>query len=127
MLAVVMAGGVVGVALREFALLPVAATEDAAAVPLATLVVNVVGSFLLGIVVVALGDRHPLWRAFAGTGMLGGFTTYSAFAVQSAEISASAPAWGVLLAVGAVCLGLAAAALGIGAARAMRTAVGRSV
>ena len=48
--------------------------------------VNVLGSFVLGIVVGRLGDRHPLARAFLGTGVLGGFTTYSAFAVQTATL-----------------------------------------
>ncbi len=89
MLGAVVAGGVVGVALRELLLLSFATDADTSAtslvLPAATMAVNVLGSFLLGVVVGALGDRHPLARAFVGTGVLGGFTTYSAFAVQSAD------------------------------------------
>ncbi|MDZ8171437.1 fluoride efflux transporter FluC [Microbacterium xanthum] len=122
-LGLVVAGGVVGVALRELVLLPFA---SGASVTLATLAVNVVGSFLLGVVVAALGDRHPLWRSFAGTGALGGFTTYSAFAVQAAVAASTAPWVGVLLAVAAVLGGLAAAAGGIALAHRLRDAAGRS-
>ena len=114
MLGAVVAGGVIGVALREALLLPFSAADPAALVlPLATLSVNVIGSFALGAVVGVLGDRHPLARAFAGTGVLGGFTTYSAFAVQSATMIASAPLAGVALALVSVLLGLLAAMLGV--------------
>ena len=74
---------------------------------------NVVGSFALGIVIGRLGDRHPLTRAFVGTGVLGGFTTYSAFAVQPRCSSASRPWAGIALAGVSVLLGLGAAALGL--------------
>jgi CrcB protein len=116
MLGVVVLGGVLGVALRELLLLPFSggqAAADSLVLPVATLVVNVVGSFALGIVVGRLGDRHPLTRAFAGTGVLGGFTTYSAFALQTATLLAAAPVAGLALAVVSVLLGLAAAALGL--------------
>jgi fluoride exporter len=116
MLGVVVLGGVLGVALRELLLLPFSggqAASDSLVLPVATLVVNVLGSFALGIVVGRLGDRHPLTRAFVGTGVLGGFTTYSAFAVQTASLLAVAPVAGLALAVVSVLLGLAAAALGL--------------
>ena len=116
MLGVVVLGGVLGVALREFLLLPFSggpAASDSLVLPVATLVVNVIGSFALGIVVGRLGDRHPLTRAFVGTGVLGGFTTYSAFALQTATLLPAAPVAGLALAVVSVLLGLAAAALGL--------------
>ena len=116
MLGVVVVGGVIGVALRELLLLPLAAQDgapDSIAVPVATAGVNIVGSFVLGIVVGGLGDRHPLTRAFLGTGVIGGFTTYSAFAVQAAGLLASVPLAGIALAVVSVLLGLAAGALGL--------------
>ena len=52
-------------------------------IPLATLAVNLGGCLLMGLLVAAvLGHprRHPLWRPFLGVGVLGGFTTFSAFA-----------------------------------------------
>lgn len=79
-LGLVIAGGAIGVLARELLLLPV----EARALPWATLAVNIVGSLLLGVVVGWLDDRHPQARAFLGTGVMGGFTTYSAFAVASA-------------------------------------------
>ena len=117
MLGAVVGGGFIGVALRELLLLPF--TTDAATaaagllVPAVTMAINVLGSFVLGIVVGTLEDRHPLARAFLGTGVLGGFTTYSAFALHTALLLGSEPVAGVVLAVGSVLLGLAAAALGL--------------
>ena len=55
-----------------------------------TLFVNLVGCFVLGFVLVhgeryltALPNLQSVWRPFLATGLLGGFTTTSAFAVQS--------------------------------------------
>ena len=114
-LGAVMAGGAVGVALRQLLLLPFAGVGEVSvlAVSAATMGVNVLGSFALGAVAGGLGDRHPVRRAFIGTGVLGGFTTYSAFAVQSADLFSGAPLVGIALAVAAVVLGLVAAALGM--------------
>jgi CrcB protein len=50
-----------------------------------TLVVNLSGAFALGILAGVLSARpsaSPLWRPFLGTGVLGGFTTFSALAVE---------------------------------------------
>jgi CrcB protein len=80
-LGVIVAGGAIGVLARALVLAPV---DDPTAVPWVTLGINVAGSLLLGIVVGWLDDRRPLARAFLGTGILGGFTTYSAFAVATA-------------------------------------------
>jgi CrcB protein len=80
-LGVTVAGGAIGVFARALLVAPV---DDPAAVPWVTFVINVAGSLLLGIVVGWLDDRRPLARAFLGTGILGGFTTYSAFAVATA-------------------------------------------
>jgi CrcB protein len=55
-------------------------------VPLATLTVNISGAFVLGVLVVLVGERLPptrYVRAFFGTGVLGAYTTYSTFAVES--------------------------------------------
>lgn len=55
------------------------------AFPWGTLLVNVLGSFLLGLLV-GLGLRGtltPRLKAALGTGLLGGFTTFSAFSVET--------------------------------------------
>lgn len=85
-LGLVVAGGAVGVLARAVILAPVA---DADAAVWVTFAVNIAGSLMLGVVVGALGDRSPALRAFLGTGALGGFTTYSAFAVASAQLLAT--------------------------------------
>jgi CrcB protein len=62
-----------------------------AALPWATLFVNVVGSGCIG-VLLAIGDRPQSWlasadaRNFLMVGVLGGFTTFSAFSLQSFEL-----------------------------------------
>ena len=117
MLGAVVAGGFIGVALREILLLPFgdgsAASPHSLVLAAATMAVNVVGSFALGLVVGRLGDGHPIARAFLGTGVLGGFTTYSAFAVQTVALLGAAPVAGVALALVSVLLGILAAALGV--------------
>lgn len=53
--------------------------------PYGTMAVNVLGCFLIGIVY-ALADRGNLsqeWRLFLATGILGGFTTFSAFSNET--------------------------------------------
>ena len=80
-LGVTVAGGTIGVFARALVVAPV---DDPTVVPWVTLGINVAGSLILGIVVGWLDDRRPLARAFLGTGILGGFTTYSAFAVATA-------------------------------------------
>ena len=86
-----MLGGAIGVALRAALLLPLESADSDLVLPAVTLAINVAGSFLLGILVGWAGERHPLFRAFVGTGVLGGFTTYSAFAVQLVELGGTAP------------------------------------
>jgi CrcB protein len=112
-LGVVAVGGAIGVLLRALMVLPVSGSPDWIVVPAVTLAINIVGSFGLGFVVGLLDDRRPVLRGFLGTGILGGFTTYSAFAVQVAQVGALAPVTGLLLVVLALVVGLLAAALGL--------------
>lgn len=112
-LIVVIVGGVVGVALRAALTLPFGADTHPLTVPSVTLAINLVGSLALGVVVGRLGDTRPRLRAFLGTGILGGFTTYSAFAVQTVDVFTAAPFVGLALAAVSVTGGVAAAALGL--------------
>lgn len=53
--------------------------------PLATLVANVLGCFLAGLVIVWLesrGPSTPFWRSLLMVGLLGGLTTFSALGVE---------------------------------------------
>ena len=80
-----------------------------------TLVVNITGAFALGLLVVWLeaGVRHPLARSFLAVGLLGGWTTYSTFALDAHGLaSGNLPALlGYLVAT--LVLGIGAAALGL--------------
>ncbi|MDQ2837423.1 MAG: CrcB family protein [Actinomycetota bacterium] len=85
--------------------------------PWTTLSINLVGSLLLGVLVVAVTEiwrPHPLTRPLLGTGVLGGFTTFSTFAVQTRSLTAG-PAAGYLAL--SVVGGLVAAAIGMTIAR----------
>jgi CrcB protein len=56
--------------------------------PWATLVINLVGCLLIGAVLATVGHR-PLARAFLATGVLGGFTTFSAYSLETRDLIAA--------------------------------------
>jgi CrcB protein len=59
--------------------------------PWATFAVNVLGCFLIGVLMVLLTEvysAHRLARPFLGVGVLGGFTTFSTYAVEIRELLA---------------------------------------
>jgi len=112
-LVLVIVGGAVGVALRALVVVPLTAGTHPLVVPALTLVINVVGSLLLGVIVGVLDDRRPLLRLFLGTGMMGGFTTYSAFAVHVVTTSSAAPVVGLGLIALSVLGGVVAATAGL--------------
>ncbi|WP_307369004.1 CrcB family protein [Microbacterium sp. W4I4] len=78
---------------------------------LGVLVANIVGAFVLGVITARLPASDL--RVFAGTGVLGGFTTYSAFAVDSVQLWASAPLLSIGYVVVSLVVGIAAAAFGL--------------
>ena len=108
----VMVGGAVGVALRAAIAVPLSALGHPLLVPVATIAVNIVGAFLLGVLVARLDGRRPGLRLLVGTGVLGGFTTYSGFAVDAATLFRDAPVLGLLLIGVTTLVGLAAAVAG---------------
>jgi CrcB protein len=85
--------------------------------PWTTLLINLTGSLLLGMLVVAVTEiwrPHRLVRPLLGTGVLGGFTTFSTFALQVRLLPAPAAAGYLLL---SVLGGLLAAAAGMALVR----------
>ena len=59
----------------------------ASAFPWGTFVVNVIGSALIGLVISASDERiNPVTRQFLTVGILGGFTTFSAFSAQTMQL-----------------------------------------
>ena len=81
----------------------------------ATVLVNVTGALAMGLLVARLanGVRHPLVRPFVSVGLLGGWTTYSTFALDACSLG-SEGLTGLLGYLGAtIGVGLGAALLGL--------------
>jgi CrcB protein len=76
-------GGVIGALARYYA--GRAWHDGPAQFPWTTLAINVLGGALIGVLMVVVAERgpvHPLWRPLLGTGVLGGFTTFSTYTVD---------------------------------------------
>ncbi len=113
-------GGMIGALLRWAAAESLPA--PAGGWPWATLLVNLTGCFMLGAVTGVLATRsaEPAWvRPFLGVGVLGGYTTYSTFAVEVVDLVDDGA---VALAAGYVLLSLAGgvAAVAVGGLAARR-------
>jgi CrcB protein len=84
--------------------------------PYGTLTVNILGCFLIG-VVFGIADRgtiSPEWRLFLATGVIGGFTTFSAFSYETITLLRSGHLGFALFYVTAsVCVGLIATYTGL--------------
>jgi CrcB protein len=111
----VAAGGVVG-SLGRWGL-TLAVPPAAGEVPWATLAVNVTGSLLIGLLMVLVTDVRPdqrYLRPFWGVGVLGGFTTFSAFSVElRALLDAGHTGLAAAYLLGTLVLGLAAVTAGL--------------
>ncbi|MDN2567450.1 fluoride efflux transporter CrcB [Aquibium sp. A9E412] len=113
-LLIVAAGGAAGAALRHLAGLA-ALRLLGPGFPWGTLAVNVLGSFAMGLFVEWLSRRSGTsaeLRLFVATGLLGGFTTFSAFSLEVAVL------WergALALAAGYVAISVAAALAGLAA------------
>jgi CrcB protein len=85
------------------------------ALPVGTILINVTGSLLLGIIAGATLRGAPSEiQAIAGTGFLGGYTTFSTASVETIRlIQASRPGTAALNALGTLAATLAAAAVGL--------------
>lgn len=131
-LAVIAVGGAVGSAARYGA--GVLWPHDPSQVAWSTFAVNVVGGFLLGLLMVFVGDvwpPHRYVRPFLGVGVLGGFTTFSTYMLDAhALVGAGRPAVATLYVGGTLLVGLAAVWFGIiagrGAAALLRARTGRN-
>jgi CrcB protein len=114
MVGLVALAGALG-ALARFAVHGLVQSRTASRIPYGTIVVNVTGSFVLG-VVVGIATYHGLdadVRTVVGTGFLGAYTTFASYSYDTfGLLEGRAPAKVVLNAVGSVVAGLAAATVG---------------
>lgn len=83
-LLLVAAGGFLGASCR-FLLGNFVQSKHRTAFPFGTFVINLTGSFLLGILF-AQNKIHPLVFFFFGTGFMGAYTTFSTFQLESNEL-----------------------------------------
>lgn len=91
--------------------------------PWHTMLINVTGAFLIGVLMALSLERGVVsgdWRLFLGTGVLGGFTTFSTLSYESIALMQSGQ-WtaGLVNMFGSGMLGLVAAWLGIVVGRAI--------
>jgi fluoride exporter len=83
---IVFLGGGLGAALRHGVNI-LAARALGLGFPYGTLIINVTGSLIMGLVAAYFafkGDATQHWRLFLTTGILGGYTTFSAFSLDAA-------------------------------------------
>lgn len=115
----VMAGGALGAGSRYW-LTGVVQKALGTTFPWGTQLVNIIGCFLIGLLMTAGTELLPMsteTRLFTVTGILGGFTTFSAFGYETVRLLEGGSHWlavgnivlNVVLGVGACWLGMAVA------------------
>ncbi|MBI3858207.1 MAG: CrcB family protein [Planctomycetes bacterium] len=104
------AGGFLGASLRYGVSL--AMQRWTGTFPWATLAINVLGCLLIG-TLMPLVEQKPLWLVFVVPGLLGGFTTFSAFGFETWRLADGGRAvLGAVYVLASVGMGLAAVWLG---------------
>ncbi len=115
------AGGFIGAVMRYLAVLSMQVIKTRHNIPLGTLLVNVIGCLLIGILAVTAENTRLIsseTRNFLVVGILGAFTTFSTFSYESVMLVKNGSGMGFLLNVGLqIFLGLAAVWAGMNAAR----------
>ena len=111
----ILLGGGAG-SLARYLASTVIANRFGARLPIAgTMLVNVTGCFLIGLIMTLLTERqpHPYWRLVLVVGFLGGYTTFSSFEWETYSAVREGGFWiGLANIVGSVGLGYAAVWLG---------------
>lgn len=102
-------GGFVGAVLRY--LIGLIPASPQSGFPIKTLLINIIGAFVIGLVV-ALGGKkewNPQLILFLKVGLCGGFTTFSSFALETNQLMEQGNLWGAGLYVGLSVIGAVAA------------------
>jgi CrcB protein len=117
---IVFLGGGLGAALRH-GINIASARLLGTAFPYGTLTINITGSLVMGLIAgyfAFKGDASQHWRLFLTTGILGGYTTFSAFSLDAALLyERGAVGLAALYVVGSVVLSIAGLFAGLALAR----------
>lgn len=113
----VLLGGAVGTGFRYSIATFIYSKVEQPGFPYATFLINVTGSFIIGLLVELFEARLPVsptLRVALLTGVLGGYTTFSSFSLETFSLIRNGHAWSAALnAIGSVALGLLAVWLGV--------------
>jgi CrcB protein len=113
-------GGFAG-AIARYGLALLVARFWSSPLPLATFLINVSGSFILGLFSTWAAERvgvDPVWRLLIGTGFIGAYTTFSTFEYETQRLAESGLAtWAFLNVAASVAAGYVAVLLGVHLAR----------
>ncbi|NKD77838.1 fluoride efflux transporter CrcB [Haematospirillum sp. H1815] len=112
-------GGALGSVLR-YAVMAGVGRWAGSGFPWGTLVVNVAGSLIMGILVEIVARKWSLpgfWQVFLFVGVLGGFTTFSTFSLDLAMLMDRHAGLAAVYAVGSVVVGTAALFVGMALVR----------
>lgn len=119
-LVLVLLGGALGSGAR-YGVALWAATRFGAAFPWGTLTVNIAGSFLIGLLATLadeLGRIGPEGRVFLLVGVLGGFTTFSSFSLETVRLmEQNEPSRALANILASLALAIGATVLGVAAGR----------
>ncbi|MCR9107860.1 fluoride efflux transporter CrcB [Marivita sp. XM-24bin2] len=118
-LSLVALGGAIGASLRYLSGIGIVRFVGQTEFPVAIIIVNVLGSFLMGAFVVAAANRGMMHLSpLVMTGMLGGFTTFSAFSLETVMLIERGQIGSAMLYIAlSVVLSVAGLALGLFVAR----------
>jgi len=113
----VLLGGALGTGCRYWLSTFVYSVIEKPSFPYANLIINVSGSFIIGVLAELFETRllvSPTVRAALLTGVLGGYTTFSSFSFETFSLMRSGEMWLALVnAFGSVLLGLVAVWIGV--------------
>lgn len=118
--AAVAIGGGLGATLRYMVTTLVGRWASGPGFPWGTLTVNVLGSLLLGLLVGVIAKKCPLpmiWQTFLFVGVLGGFTTFSTFSLETVLLAERHYGLAVAYVVASVGAGVAAVFAGLAIVR----------